>query len=71
MELENQGRGPHFVSAHRDDSSVIREQVLSFFCGFKQKIRFILLHFFVIFRLQISSQIKEFYQVKLMNFRIF
>jgi hypothetical protein len=27
MELENQGRGPHFVNAQRDDASVIRAQV--------------------------------------------
>ncbi len=27
MEMENEGRGPHFVSAQRDDASVIRAQV--------------------------------------------
>ena len=30
MELENLGRGPHFVSAQRDDASVIRAQVTNF-----------------------------------------
>ena len=34
MELENQGRGPHFVNAQRDDASVIRAQVTGEFLGF-------------------------------------
>lgn len=29
VELENQGRGPHFVNAEREDASAIRSQILS------------------------------------------
>ena len=30
VELENQGRGPHFVNAEREDASAIRSQVTLF-----------------------------------------